>query len=178
LVSASTCCSADPSPLGFGGFVVLVGFGSLFVGVGVDAAVGVAVCRGFGVYVDLVGVRVLLRLGAVVDRVGVGVIVVREGVRRGVYVGVGVADEASSAGAAEVIGVSWPVAFGVPVSRMTNHPTPASRTSADKEARSGPATPLPNGRLWFVMLSNLAQVSVCQLLPDAALHVPLTIANV
>jgi hypothetical protein len=94
----------------------------------------------------LLGVRVLPRLGAVVDLVGVGtgvgVGVVRDGVD------VGVADDVSSlAGATDVIGVSWPVAFGLSVWRTTNHPTPPSRTRADNDAMSGPATPLPADRL-------------------------------
>lgn len=135
----------------------------------VGVGVGVAVCR--GVYV-VAGVRVLPRLGAVVDLVGVGV--VRRG---GVYDGVadgpdgadgvagtdGAAGDASSAGSADVIVVSWLVGRGVPVCRMTNHPMPASRTRADNDARRGPATPLLGDRLWFVMLSSLAQGTACQL---------------
>jgi hypothetical protein len=139
--------------------VVLVGVG---VGVGLAERVGVDVVG--------CGVRELLRLGAVVDRVGFGVtrlVVVGDvdGVRRGVYDGlagrVGVADASSAAVVIEVIGSSWLVAL-VSVVRMTNHPTPAIRTRADKDARSGPATPfLGVGRLWFVMLSSLAQATAC-----------------
>ncbi|HWD82801.1 MAG TPA: hypothetical protein VG497_28065 [Kribbella sp.] len=131
--------------------------------VGVGVGVGVAVCRGFGVYVDVAGVLVLPRLGAVVDRVGVAV-VRRGGVDEGLDgVADGTADEASSAGRGVVTDVSWLVARGVPVCRMTNHPTPASSTSADNDASRGPATPLLRDRLWFVMLSSLAQANACQL---------------
>jgi hypothetical protein len=121
-----------------------------------------------------VGVRVLSRLGALVDRVGVGVFVadrvgvgVRVGVavgagvvRRGVYDGLvgrtGVLDASSTV----VIGLSWLVTLLEPVCRTTNHPTPTSRTRADSDAISGPATPLPGDRLWFVMVCTFAQVSV------------------
>jgi len=120
----------------------------LVVFVGVD----VAVRLGFG---EGVGVLVLSRLGCVV-RVGRGVglfVVVRVGVcvglgvvRRGVYDGLvgrtGVAlAGASSAAVTSVTGVSWPVTLPLPVSRRTNHPRPASRIRADKEASRGPATP-------------------------------------
>jgi len=135
------------------------------------------------------GVRVLLRLGAVVDRVGVGLFVldrvgVAAGVRVGLGVGVGVVRRGvydglvgrigvteawlgarSPTGAVEAIGLSWLVGLLFdPVSRSTNHPTPSSRTRAAIEAMSGPATPPPAGRLWFVLwfvtVSSLAQVTV------------------
>lgn len=132
------------------------------------------------------GVRVLSRLGALVDRVGFGVtlfVVDRVGVgagvvRRGVYDGlvgrIGVADDASSL-ATDVIGVSWLVTLLGPVCRRTNHPTPASRTRADSDAMRGPATPLTDGRLWFVMICSLARARACPLLKTLALHEPLTI---
>ena len=140
------------------------------------------------------GVRVLLRLGAV-DRVGVGLFVldrvgVAEGVRVGLGVGVGVVRRGvydglvgrigvteawlgarSPTGAVEAIGLSWLVGLFDSVSRSTNHPTPSSRTRADIEAMSGPATPPPAGRLWFVLwfvtVSSLAQVTVFRR-PDGA----------
>jgi hypothetical protein len=141
----------------------LVGFG-----------VGVAVRLGFG---DGFGDRVPPRLGAVLDRVGAGVglfVFDRVGVgvvRRGVYDGVvgrigvtGVDIGASSdAEVTDVTGLSWLVTRRSPVSRRTNHPMPANRTKADSEAIRGPATPLPSDRLWFVMVSSLAQVSACAL---------------
>lgn len=80
--------------------------------------------------------------------------------------------------AVDATGFSWPAGRGVPDCRMTNHPTPASRISADNDASSGPATPLPGDRLWFVMLSSLAQVSGCQLAAAQALHEALTMAIV
>ena len=109
----------------------------------------------------------------VVERVGRGVrllvvVGVWDGVRRGVYDGLvgrtGVVDGASSAAVVIVVtGVSWLVTL-LSVVRMTNHPTPAIRARADKEARSGPTTPLRVGRLWLVMLCSLAQARACQLL--------------
>jgi hypothetical protein len=118
----------------------------LVVFVGVD----VAVRLGFG---EGVGVLVLSRLGCVVRvgrgvglfvvvRVGVGVGVVRRGVYDGLVGRTGVAlAGASSAAVTSVTGVSWPVTLPLPVSRRTNHPRPASRTRAEKEASRGPATP-------------------------------------
>jgi hypothetical protein len=157
------------------------------VGFGVGVAVWLGFCDGFGV-------RVLPRLGAVLDRVGVGVglfVFDRVGVgvgvvRRGVYDGVvgrigvaGVVSGASSiAEVTDVTGVSWLVTLRSPVSRRTNHPMPASRTKADSEAMRGPATPLPSDRLWFVMVSSLAQISACRLPGRSALHEPLTISSV
>jgi hypothetical protein len=137
--------------------------------------VGVGVAERVGVGDDVLGrgVRVPPRLGAVVERVGRGVTLlvvvgVWDGVRRGVYDGLvgrtGVVDGASSAAVVIVVtGVSWLVTL-LSVVRMTNHPTPAIRARADKEARSGPTTPLRVGRLWFVMLCSLAQARACQLL--------------
>jgi hypothetical protein len=162
LVRSRTCASAGPDPPT--GFEVLV---VVLVGVGVAERVGVDVLG--------CGVRELLRLGAVVDRVGFGVTLLvvvgdLEGVRRGVYAGLvaraGVVEASSAAVVIDVIGSSWLVTRLSDV-RMTNHPTPAIRTRADKDARSGPATPfLGMGRLWFVMLSSLAQARACQLLQD------------
>ncbi|HEY3513107.1 MULTISPECIES: hypothetical protein [Kribbella] len=96
-----------------------VGFGA---GVGPEVAVRVeegeevrvAVGVRVGVYVGVAGVRVLPRLGALADLAGV---------------------------LADVIGSSWPVGRGAPDCRMTNHPTPAINTNADRDASSGPATP-------------------------------------
>jgi hypothetical protein len=126
---------------------------------------GVEVWLGFG---D--GFRVASRLGAVVFRVGVGVgllVFGRVGVAfGGVGVGLGVyagvlgligVDEASSV--IEVIGCSWLVGLPEPVSRSTNHPMPISNTRAESDARTGPATPPPSDRLWFVMVCSLAQGS-------------------
>ena len=159
LLRSRTCASAGPDPPT--GFEVLV----VLVGVGVADRVGVDVVG--------CGVRELLRLGAVVDRVGFGVALlavdgVLDGVgvvRRGVYDGLvaraGVAEASSDAVVIDVIGSSWLVTRLSDV-RMTNHPTPAIRTRADKDARSGPATPfLRVGRRWFVMLSSLAQATAC-----------------
>ncbi|WP_350278644.1 hypothetical protein [Kribbella sp. HUAS MG21] len=133
----------------------------MVVRVGDGEALGVRVL-GVRLGVRVLGVRLLLRLGAVVFRLGVGVTVGRTGVRRGVYDGLpgllgGAAEESSA-----TIGASALVTLPVPVSRRTNHPTPASRTRADSEARSGPATPWGRGRLWFVMVCSLAQVGACQ----------------
>jgi hypothetical protein len=160
LVRSRTCASAGPDPpTGFEVFVVLVG-------VGVAERVDVVGC----------GVRELLRLGAVVDRVGFGVTllavdgvldgvgVVRRGVDDGLVGRTGVAEASSAAVVIAVIG-SCRLVTRVSDVRMTNHPTPAIRTRADKDARSGPATPfLRVGRRWFVMLSSLAQAGACPLL--------------
>jgi hypothetical protein len=155
--------------------VVLVGVGvAVWLGFDVGFRVGFLV----GVVVGS-GVRVLSRLGAVVRvgvavfaLVGVGVGVVRRGVTDGLVGRTGVTDclagASSVAGWTEVTGVSWPVTFFGPVWCTTNHPMPTSRTSAEREARSGPATPLPGDRLWFVMPSTLAQANDYQ--PPPATH--------
>jgi hypothetical protein len=110
--------------------------------------------------VDRDGFGVTLRtVDGVLDGVGVGV--VRRGVDAGLVGGAGVLDASSAAVVIDVIGSSWLVTL-LSDCRMTNHPTPAIRTRAEKDARSGPATPLRDGRLWFVMLCSLAQANACQ----------------
>jgi hypothetical protein len=141
---------------------------------------------GFGDVVDVVGcgARVLPRLGADVVRVGFGVtLFVVEGVRRGVYDGLvgrtgADADASSLAVAIDVIGSDWLVTLLLSDRRSVNHPTAASNTRADSDARRGPATLLARGRLWFVMMCSLAQGSACPSKLAAALHEPLTIAIV
>jgi len=166
LVSVSTWACAVPDPPD-GWVVVLVGL-------------GVAVWLGFG---EGLGVRVASRLGSVVLRVGFGLVafgrvgvalgvrVVRRGVDDGLLGRVGVRDASS---VTEVTGLSWLVGFSAPVSRSTNHPMPISRTSADSEARTGPATPLPSDRLWFVMVCSLAHLCTTSRPARAALHEALT----
>src|ERR1700754_1726648 len=153
LVSASTWDSVAPEPpLPVGLEVVRVGAGvAVWLGFGDDLA---GLLDGFGV-------RVASRLGAVVFRVGagggVGVVArVRDGVALGGVddgvVGRTVVRDASSAsgtpsaGVLAVIGRSWLVTFRLSMSCRTNHPMPTSRTSADKEAINGPATPAPGDR--------------------------------
>ena len=123
------------------------------------------------------------RLGAVVVRVGVGLFVfdrvgvgvgvgvVRRGVTDGLVGRIGVdrvlIGASSAAVVTEVTGFAWLVGLRSPVSRKTNQLMPTNRTRADSEAIRGPATPLLSDRLWFVMVSSLAQVGACQLLGRA-----------